>query len=125
MQNGSGWAKSVLLAVCLGAATTTWGSDMQAGQKTDTKSNIQVLISGSDEARYAATWTVTAHNGEQHEFEEEGAVPASYAYSGQAIQGAVTVLSASGRVEVEIRKSGNRSRSSTQGKGSVVNISVR
>ncbi len=93
---------------------------MSAGQATDTEKNIQVEISGTDETRYAATWTVTGSNGEQQQFEESGNVPASYAYSGEAIAGTVTVLSDSGRVEVEIRKNGNRSRSSTQGKGSEI-----
>jgi hypothetical protein len=98
---------------------------MSEARARDAEGNIQVLISGSDEARYAATWTVTGNDGARQEFEESGGVPARYAYNGEAITGTVTVMSASGRVEVEIRKNGNRSRSSTQGEGSVVSINMR
>ncbi len=92
---------------------------------SDAENNIQINITGTDETRYSATWTVNGSNGKQQQFEESGSVPASYAYSGEAIAGTVTVLNDSGRIEIEIRKDGNRSRSSTQGKGSEVKISVR
>lgn len=125
MHNASGLRQSILLAVCLGAlSTVTWGGDMPSAA-SDTQKNIQVAITGTAETRYAATWTVTDSNGNKQQFEESGQVPASSAYSGEAIAGTVTVLSDLGRLEVEIRKSGNRSRSSTQGKGSVIKIQVQ
>ena len=98
---------------------------MSSAREEGAEKNIHVEISGSAETRYAARWTITGRDGEQRQFEETGEVPASYAYSGDAIAGEVRVLSDSGRLEVEIRKSGNRSRSATQGKGSVIRIHVR
>ena len=99
---------------------------MPKDQDIDTEEkNIQVVITGTEETRYAATWTITGSNGEQQQFEETGSVPASYAFSGEAIDGTVTVLSDSGRLEIEIRKNGSRSRSATQGKGSVVSVRVQ
>lgn len=123
MHNSSGLGKFMLLTVLLGSINTTWGNDMSAA--SDAEKNIQVDITGTADTRYSAIWTVTDNNGNKQQFDELGNVPSSYAYSGEAIAGAVTVLSDSGRLEVEIRKNGNRSRSSTQGKGSVVNIKVK
>lgn len=88
------------------------------------ENDIQVVITGSASTRYAANWTVIGHSGDSHKFEESGQVPASFSYEGKAIDGTVTVMSDPGQLEVEIRKSGNRSRSSTQGKGSTLNITV-
>jgi hypothetical protein len=98
---------------------------MAAGREVNTEKNIQIVITGTDKTRYAATWTVIGNNGERHRFEESGYVPANFTYNGQAIDGTVTALSDSGRLEVEIRKNGNRSRSSTQGKGSNIRVRVQ
>ena len=122
MLKGSGLQRSIFLAVCLGSISTSWGNDMS--EAANAEKNIQVNITGTAETRYTAIWTVTDSNGQKQEFEKSGHVPDSYAYSGEAITGAVTMLSDTGRLEVEIRKNGNRSRSSTQGKGSLLNIKI-
>lgn len=123
MHNGSGLRRFMLLTVYLGAINTAaWGNDMSAA--SDVEKNIQVNISGTADTRYAASWTVTDRDGGKQQFDESGKVPASYAYTGEAFAGTVTVLSDTGRLEVEIRKNGNRSRSSTQGKGSMLRIKV-
>ena len=84
---------------------------------------ILIEISGTEGVVYSADWQVTV-DGETYSYQEEGKAPTHYAYEGNAIQGSIKTLS-EGRLEVTIQKGGNRSRSSTQGKGSMLNISVR
>jgi hypothetical protein len=84
---------------------------------------IQVEVSGTSGVVFSAEWKVT-HNGETQTYQEEGQVPADYAFEGEGIQASIKVLS-EGRLDVTVQKGGNRSRSSTQGKGSTVNIAVR
>ena len=118
-------AACVVAAICTGPASLAWGKDMAPDPEKHSGASIQVSVNGSDDIRYAAAWTVTAESGEQEQFETSGEAPAVHMYRGVAISGTVTVLSPTGRLEVEILKNGNRSRSSTQGGGSVVRMTVR
>ena len=124
MRNDSRLRKFMLLAASLGMIGIAWGGDTGI-RKMGEEDDIQIAITGSASTRYAAYWTVIDHTGESYKFEEVGEVPASFSYEGKAIDGTVTVMSDPGLLEVEIRKSGNRSRSSTQGKGSRIKISVQ
>jgi len=84
---------------------------------------IHISITGSPETRYSARWRVT-QNGEVQEYKEDnGTVPAEYAYEGESLEGRVSMLN-EGRLEVDITKGGNRSRSATQGKGGTLQINV-
>lgn len=86
---------------------------------------IHIEITGTDGVRYDAHWVVT-HAGEREEHHERDAtVPTSLTYQGDALTGSVTLVSGTGRLEVEVNKSGNRSRSATQGEGATLQISVR
>lgn len=104
---------SLLVSLPLGAATV----------KDEAMGQIQIEINGTPGTVYSAQWQV-ARDGDTQTYQETGQVPAHYAYEGDAIQGSIQSLS-EGRLEVSIQKGGNRSRSSTQGKGSTLNISVR
>ncbi|WP_404414935.1 hypothetical protein LG277_13795 [Vreelandella aquamarina] len=104
---------SLLLSLPLGAETL----------KEKTMEKILIEISGTEDVVYSADWQVTV-DGETYSYQEEGKAPAYYAYEGNAIQGSIKTLS-EGRLEVTIQKGGNRSRTSTQGKGSTLNIAVR
>ncbi|NYS62310.1 hypothetical protein HZS81_16270 [Halomonas salicampi] len=84
---------------------------------------IQVEVSGTPGVAFSAEWRVT-HNGDTQTYQEEGQVPADYTFEGEGIQASIKVLS-EGQLDVTVQKSGNRSRSSTQGKGSTLNIAVR
>lgn len=87
-------------------------------------SQIYITMSGSDGAIFSAHWRVT-HNGETTEYhEEEGRVPAQFSYEGTALEGTVTMLSGGERLEVDIQKDGNRSHSSTQGKGGTLTLMI-
>ncbi len=86
--------------------------------------NIYIQISGDEGTRFAAEWVITSADGVVNRFEHEGSIPVTYAYMGEAISGTVTQLSEGGRLLVEIRNNGNRSLSSTQGKGSVLKTTV-
>lgn len=84
---------------------------------------IQVEVSGTPGVVFSAEWRIT-HDGNTQAYQEEGQVPAHYAFEGDGIQASIKVLS-EGQLDVTVQKGGNRSRSSTQGKGSTLNIAVR
>ena len=66
------------------------------------------------------------HNGETVEHPEtRGTVPAEFTFEGDTLEGTVKLLSDDERLEVDIVKGSNRSRSSTQGKGGTLTVVVR
>ncbi|MGS2745276.1 hypothetical protein ACU6TU_17000 [Halomonas sp. LS-001] len=91
--------------------------------KEETMGQIQIEITGTPGMAFNAQWQVT-REGDTQTYQENGQAPAHYVYEGDAIQGRIQSLS-EGRLEVSVNKGGNRSRSSTQGKGSTLNISVK
>ncbi|MGY4877646.1 hypothetical protein ACLUEY_07130 [Vreelandella aquamarina] len=104
---------SLLVSLPLNAATV----------KDEAMGQIQIEINGTPGMAFSAQWQVT-RDGDIQTYQENGQAPTHYAYEGDAIQGRIQSLS-EGRLEVSVNKGGNRSRSSTQGKGSTLNISVR
>ncbi|MDR5898889.1 hypothetical protein QC823_07790 [Halomonas vilamensis] len=105
---------SMLVSLPLGADTM---EEDAMGQQ------IQIEVSGTPGVVFSAEWRVT-QDGETQTYQEEGQVPADYAFEGDAIQASIEVLS-EGRLDITVQKGGNRSRSSTQGKGSTLNFAVR
>lgn len=85
---------------------------------------INLEFGGAPGTAYSAHWTLE-NAGQIREYQEQhGRVPARYSYSGDAISGTVTLLS-SGQLTLNVEKSGNRSRSATQGRGSTLHFSIR
>jgi len=91
--------------------------------KDEAMSQIQIEINGTPGMTFSAQWQVT-RDGDTQTYQENGQTPTQFVYEGDAIQGRIQSLS-DGRLQVLVHKGGNRSRSSTQGKGSTLNISVR
>lgn len=86
---------------------------------------IHITMSGSPGAKFSAQWRIT-HEGETTEhFEKQGTVPAEFTFEGDTLEGTVKLLSDDERLEVDIVKDSNRSRSSTQGKGGTLTVVVR
>ena len=85
---------------------------------------IHITMSGSPGAEFSAHWRIT-HNGETVEHPEtRGTVPAEFTFEGDTLEGTVKLLSDDERLEVDIVKGSNRSRSSTQGKGGTLTVVV-
>ena len=115
------WPGAALLAIGLGFHPPITAQSQQEASM----SQIRITMEGTEGAEFSARWQVI-HEGETTEHvEENGRVPAEFSYEGDALDGTVTLLSDGDRLEVDIQKGTNRSRSSTQGKGSTLNISVR
>lgn len=114
------WPSAVLLALGL-----TFHPPITAqSQQEASMSHIRITMEGTEGAAFSARWKVT-HEGETIEHvEENGRVPAEFSYEGSELEGTVTLLSDGDRLEVNIQKGTNRSRSSTQGKGSTLHVSV-
>lgn len=87
-------------------------------------SPINIEISGTVGIAYSAYWRVENAGKTQEYHQAHGQVPAKFSYHGDAISGTVKLLSA-GQLTLTVEKSGNRSRSVTQGKGSTLQFSVR
>ncbi|MDN6322270.1 MAG: hypothetical protein ACTHZY_08115 [Halomonas sp.] len=86
---------------------------------------IHITMGGSPGAEFSAHWRIT-HEGETTEHvEERGTVPAEFTFEGSALEGTVKLLSEGDRLDVDIVKGNNRSRSSTQGKGGTLTVMVR
>ncbi|WP_232774480.1 hypothetical protein [Halomonas sp. MES3-P3E] len=86
---------------------------------------IHITMSGSPGAEFSAEWRIT-HEGDTIEYPEtRGTVPAEFTFEGTALEGTVKLLSDDERLEVDIQKGSNRTRSSTQGKGGTLTVSIR
>nr|WP_290951681.1 hypothetical protein [Halomonas sp.] len=86
---------------------------------------IHITMSGSPGAEFSAEWRIT-HEGETTEhIEKQGTVPAEYTFEGTTLEGTVKLLTDDERLDVDIVKGTNRSRSSTQGKGGTLTVTVR
>jgi hypothetical protein len=115
------WPGAALLAIGL----TFHPSINAQSQQEASMSQIRITMGGTQGAAFSARWKVT-HEGETTEHvEENGRVPAEFSYEGEALEGTVTLLSDGDRLEVDIQKGTNRSRSSTQGKGGTLTVSIR
>ncbi|SHM24782.1 hypothetical protein SAMN05878437_1966 [Vreelandella subglaciescola] len=84
---------------------------------------IRIEIDGTPGTAFSARWTIK-NDGEIQEYREpDGRVPASLRFEGSGVEGRVELLS-DGQLDVTVSKNGNRSRSSTRGKGGTLHISV-
>lgn len=115
------WPGATLLAMGL-----TIQLPLSAQSLEETSMNpIRITMEGSEGAVFYARWRIT-HEGETTEhIEENGTVPAEFSFEGTALEGTVKLLSDGDRLEVDIQKGSNRSRSSTQGKGGTLKVSIR
>ncbi|GGW69052.1 hypothetical protein [Vreelandella hamiltonii] len=107
-------------------AVLTLGSPLAglAAQEQD-MTQIHITMSGSPGAEFSAEWRIT-HDGETVEHPEtRGTVPAEFTFEGDTLEATVKLLSDDERLEVDIVKGSNRSRSSTQGKGGTLTLMVR
>ncbi|MCO7245850.1 hypothetical protein [Halomonas sp. Mc5H-6] len=84
---------------------------------------IKVEVSGTQGVTFSADWHVIQDN-ETQTYQVEGQVPADYTFEGDSMQASIKVLN-EGQLNVTVQKGGNRSRSSTHGKGSTLSIGVR
>ena len=87
---------------------------------------IQVLFDGEPGTRFQASWQLDSRRGERLDSGEwQGEVPQRYSLQKGRLSLAVIQLSEQGRLEVTVISGGNRSHSSTQGKGSRMQLSVQ
>lgn len=99
-------------------------SRVLAAQEQD-MTQIHITMGGTPGAEFSAEWRIT-HNDETIEYPEVlGTVPAEFTFEGTVLEGTVKLLSDDERLEVDIVKGSNRSRSSTQGKGGTLTVVVR
>ncbi|WP_404344363.1 hypothetical protein [Vreelandella venusta] len=125
MKQPSAW-QALRLHGVLFTAVLTFGFPLTglAAQEQD-MTQIHITMSGSPGAEFSAEWRIT-HNGETVEHPEtHGTVPAEFTFEGDTLEGTVKLLSDDERLEVDIVKGTNRSRSSTQGKGGTLTVVVR
>lgn len=125
MKQPSAW-QALRLHGVLFTAVFTFGFPLTglAAQEQD-MTQIHITMSGSPGAEFSAEWRIT-HNGETVEHPEtHGTVPAEFTFEGDTLEGTVKLLSDDERLEVDIVKGSNRSRSSTQGKGGTLTVVVR
>ena len=97
---------------------------MAQSEEVQAMDSINLDIDGTAGTAYSARWTVESAGQTQEYHQEHGQVPARLSYNGNAIAGTLTLLS-EGQLTLTVEKSGNRSRSATQGKGSTLQFSVR
>jgi len=86
---------------------------------------IHITMSGSPGAEFSAEWRITQDGDTIEHPEIHGTVPAEFTFEGDTLEGTVKLLSDDERLEVDIVKGSNRSRSSTQGKGGTLTVMVR
>ncbi|BCB60468.1 MULTISPECIES: hypothetical protein [Halomonadaceae] len=86
---------------------------------------IHITMSGSPGAEFSAEWRITQDGDTIEHPETRGTVPAEFTFEGDTLEGTVKLLSDDERLEVDIVKGSNRSRSSTQGKGGTLTVVVR
>ncbi|PRY64755.1 hypothetical protein B0H98_10459 [Vreelandella songnenensis] len=86
--------------------------------------NIHIKMEGTPGAVFSAHWRITQDGETIEHIEERGRVPAEYTFTGSALEGTVRSLGDHQRLEVDIQKGGNRSRSSTQGAGGVLTLGI-
>lgn len=86
--------------------------------------NIHLSITGDEQTRFTGKCTITVSTGNET-FTLGGSVPSEHAWDGEAIACEITQASTEGTLEVVLSKDGNRTRSRTQGQGSVVRLNVR
>ncbi|WP_447554770.1 hypothetical protein [Vreelandella sp. EE22] len=86
---------------------------------------IQINVSGTPGAEFSAHWRVSNGDEVTEHREERKSVPAEFSYEGSELQGTVTLLTDNERLEVDIMKGTNRTRSSTQGKGGTLTLHIR
>lgn len=124
MKQPSAW-QALRLHGALFTAVLTFGFPLTglAAQEQD-MTQIHITMSGSPGAEFSAEWRIT-HNGETVEHPEtRGTVPAEFTFEGDTLEGTVKLLSDDERLEVDIVKGSNRSRSSAQGKGGTLTVMV-
>lgn len=86
---------------------------------------IHITMSGTPGAEFSAHWRVTHEDETTEHVEESGTVPAEYTFTGTELEGTVKLLSDNERLDVDIQKGSNRSRSSTQGAGGTLTLMIR
>ena len=85
---------------------------------------IEISISGDPGTRFSATFEI--HQDDEIIISKvEETVPRTYHYHGEMLEASVRQESEQGGLTVEIRKSGNVSRSSTRGMSSEMKLRVR
>lgn len=116
------------LIACIGM------SDLVAGDRStsrgvvtpmdDSASNvIAIVFDGEPGTRFVATLKIHREDGiEKHELAET--VPSEHRYRGEALEASVRQLT-EGSLTVEVRKSGNVSRSSSRGENSQLSLQIR
>lgn len=88
------------------------------------KNEIVIIFDGVPGTRFQASLTID--DGDQVVTQElEESVPREYRYQGEALEAHIHQTSQEGALNVEVRKRGSVSRSSTQGQGSEIRLRVR
>ncbi|AQU84488.1 MULTISPECIES: hypothetical protein [unclassified Halomonas] len=99
-------------------------SGVLAAQEQD-MTQIHITMGGTPGAEFSAEWRITQNDETIEHPEVLGTVPAEFTFEGTVLEGTVKLLSDDERLEVDIVKGSNRSRSSTQGKGGTLTVVVR
>ncbi len=76
---------------------------------------IHITMGGTPGAEFSAQWRITHADETIEHPETRGTVPADFPFEGTTLEGTVKLLSEDDRLEVDILKGSNRSRSATQG----------
>lgn len=119
MQRHIAW-QGIVMAAGLCTAFSLMAAPLSEEQPMNA---IHIDIDGTPGTAFSARWTIK-HDGEIREYHEpDGRVPASAEFEGESVDGQVVLLS-DGQLDVTVSKGGNRSRSSTRGKGGTLHISV-
>lgn len=120
MQRSTVWRYAMCAAGLIACAPLLAQSSQE-----QTMNEIHISMSGSPGAEFSAHWRIT-HEGETTEHvEERGTVPAEYTFIGTELEGTVKLLSDDERLDVDIQKGTNRTRSSTQGLGGTLTLVMR
>lgn len=85
---------------------------------------IQILIDGDPGAEFSASFKIS-HNGEIETHELMEKVPQRFDYYGDAIEMVIRQTRGDGELSVEVKKSGNVSRSRTRGGNGELRLKVQ
>lgn len=103
----------------------TFGLPLVGAAQEQDMTQFHITMGGTPGAQFSAQWRLTQNHQTVEHPETHGTVPAEFTFEGTALEGTVKLLSEGDRLDVDILKGNSHSRSSTQGKGSTLTVTVR
>lgn len=113
-----------MVALVVISAHAVGDTNMNSKSIDSPDDSIQIIIDGDPGAEFSASFKIS-HDGEvvTHELMEK--VPQRFSYHGDAIEMVIRQTSGDGELSVEVRKSGNISRSRTRGGDGELRVKVQ